>query len=338
MRVSIIVLNEPNKGIAQIVADRYNAKIYVVKTSKERIGNIFFKIKNSSDIVIFITNVGIAVRAIAPYIESKWKDPGILVIDTEGKYVVSLLGGHWGLANKFTEDIAYLIGAHPVITTRSELLGRIPFDMVSRENNLVIENPHLTKYIASKFFEKRNIKLFSDLPIKFIPKNVSLSTLPEMIKKGWGVVISERNYSFLSRERFLLLRPKNISIGVGYRKFESPKRIKNAIDKALFILDVSPLSIASISTINHKAGDGILKEVGRMLDKSIRFIEKDDLLWIDKVFPGSSWVRESVGVGSVSLPSMIANYKGVKVLLESEKIDGIVISIGKIRKVIDFGK
>ncbi len=62
------------------------------------------------DALIFISSIGIAVRAIAPFIQSKDKDPAVIVIDSTGKYVISLLSGHLGGANELTEKIAKIIG------------------------------------------------------------------------------------------------------------------------------------------------------------------------------------------------------------------------------------
>ena len=50
----------------------------------------------SCDLLVFIMASGIAVRKIAPLVQSKASDPAVLVLDQQGKYVISLLSGHLG--------------------------------------------------------------------------------------------------------------------------------------------------------------------------------------------------------------------------------------------------
>ena len=78
-----------------------------------------------SELMIFIGACGIAVRTIAPYVCNKYSDPAVLVADECGKHVISLLSGHLGGGNAWTKLVADAIGADPVITTASDVNGRL---------------------------------------------------------------------------------------------------------------------------------------------------------------------------------------------------------------------
>ncbi len=67
--------------------------------------------------LIFITATGIAVRTLAPVIQSKQTDPPVLIIDQEGKFVIPLLSGHEGGANRWAKQISEILSAQLVITT-----------------------------------------------------------------------------------------------------------------------------------------------------------------------------------------------------------------------------
>ena len=78
--------------------------------------------------------LGIVVRMIAPYIEHKSKDPAVVVMDEVGHHVISLLSGHLGGANEWTQSISLAIDADPVITTATDVNGLpAPEDVYKRQ-------------------------------------------------------------------------------------------------------------------------------------------------------------------------------------------------------------
>ena len=50
------------------------------------------------------------MRKIAPLVQSKAFDPAVLVLDQQGKYVISLLSGHLGGANAAARRFAAYLG------------------------------------------------------------------------------------------------------------------------------------------------------------------------------------------------------------------------------------
>jgi cobalt-precorrin 5A hydrolase len=70
--------------------------------------------------IVYIMPTGVVVRAIAPLIASKLKDPAVVVCDVGGRWAVSLLSGHEGGANDLAIEVGNALDAEPVITTTSE--------------------------------------------------------------------------------------------------------------------------------------------------------------------------------------------------------------------------
>lgn len=75
---------------------------------------------NRYDSLVFIMALGIVIREISPYINSKNEDPAVITIDESANFCISTLGGHEAGANNLAKIIAQITGAEPVITTASE--------------------------------------------------------------------------------------------------------------------------------------------------------------------------------------------------------------------------
>jgi len=101
---------------------------------------VFADLFNDFDAIIAVMAVGIVVRCTAPLITNKKTDPAVVVVDDLGKYAISLLSGHIRGANRLTNMIAGEIGAMPVITTATELLGKKSVEDIAEEYDLVIMN------------------------------------------------------------------------------------------------------------------------------------------------------------------------------------------------------
>ncbi|MDA8445114.1 cobalamin biosynthesis central domain-containing protein [Paracidovorax valerianellae] len=95
------------------------------------------------DQLVFFVSLGAVVRLIAPVLKSKDEDPGVTVVDDAGQFVIPVLSGHVGGANEWSERIAALIGATPVLTTASDVGKTIPVDILGRHLGWRVEAPKI---------------------------------------------------------------------------------------------------------------------------------------------------------------------------------------------------
>lgn len=95
---------------------------------------------------------GIVVRDIAPLIQDKWKDPAVVVVDSNLNFAISLLGGHHG-ANELARRISE-IGAIPVITTATEVHNRNSVEGIAKTLGCNIVNKDSTRQVNCSLLEQ----------------------------------------------------------------------------------------------------------------------------------------------------------------------------------------
>ncbi len=115
--VAIAIFSLTNNG--QILAERLqillpDAEHYHKPSNFQRTAQQVF---NAGKQCLFICATGIVIRTLAPVLQDKYSDPGVIVIDDLGQYVIPLLSSHEGGAGVLAESIAKHLGAHNVITS-----------------------------------------------------------------------------------------------------------------------------------------------------------------------------------------------------------------------------
>lgn len=115
-----------------------------------------------ADALFFFSAAGIAVRCIAPFVCDKYSDPAVLVIDENARFVISLLSGHAGGANRLCLLAAQVLGAQPVITTATDGRGLFAIDVFAAQNSLQIHDRTKAKMISARLLAGEMIAVCVD--------------------------------------------------------------------------------------------------------------------------------------------------------------------------------
>ncbi|GAB7140719.1 hypothetical protein RsTz2092_06710 [Deferribacterales bacterium RsTz2092] len=130
--IAIFSVSENGARLARLLAARLNtnklnAHAYILAkycssgdNSFESLSDITARLFGKSKALIFIMAHGIAARAVAPHLKSKYSDPAVVVLDDAARFVISSVSGHEGGANELAFIVSNITGATPVITTATE--------------------------------------------------------------------------------------------------------------------------------------------------------------------------------------------------------------------------
>jgi len=256
---------------------------------------------------VCVMAAGIVVRSIAPVIRHKCMDPAVVVVDEGGRYAVSLLSGHIGGANRLARTVAAAIGAEPVITTATDANGVPAIDTLAAEMGLGIETPGAIKHVHMAFLRDEPVDCYD--PMNLICAKLAGRAFPVSDPFGsrtpTGAAHCTRVGIFVSDtlapagERILVLRPKTLVAGVGCNRNTPMPEIKSFLFDVLCRFRFSPASLAALASIQVKADEAGLVELGRELALPLVFFEKDELAAVEGVQTPSRTVEKHVGVKSV---------------------------------------
>jgi precorrin-4 C11-methyltransferase len=287
--------------------------------------------------IICIMAAGIAVRMVAPYLKSKWEDPAVVVMDDQGKNIISLLSGHWGGANELTRDLAQLLGGHRVITTASDTRGLPALDVMIKE-------------LGADDFSKQKLKkiqaaMIAGQPVGFYPRE--LSSLPEMqhhdnlyfyntVEKllasncsaGLGFAHDKQSSAKL-KPRFLIVHLKDVVIGIGCNKGIAVREIKDAISTVLRKLDMPAAAICALCTIAAKSGEKGLVEYAAAQGIPLKFYNPAELNSVKIISRKSIHAQRAFGVQGVAEPSAILGSQGGQLLLKKVKLRNITLAVAR---------
>lgn len=339
MRAAVISFTEKGRILSQKIADflneTYTAERFCFHSHTDENAQSFddvyalaAKLFNACDALVFVCASGIAVRAIAPHIRSKANDPAVIVIDDCGKFVIPLLSGHIGGANRFAQLIAENIGAVPVITTATDVGGRFSPDSFAKANGLVITDLDASKKIASAVLDGEKIGLLSEYPCENIPPEISLD---KACKIGIYIGTDDAKKPF---ETTLFLPPKNIVVGIGCKRGTSCEMIEAHVTACFEAARISEERLCAAATIDIKSDEKGLLEFCRKRKIRLLTYSAEELMSVNGSFESSDFVLKTTGTDNVCERSIVCS--GADPILPKTAGNGITAALGELPVSINF--
>ena len=280
--------------------------------------------KECEGIVLFLAT-GATVRLVAPLLEDKRRDPGVVCVDDAGRFAVALCGGHEGGANALAERVADTLGAAAVVTTASDSLGVPALDSLGERLGFRIEEGSDLAAVGAALVSGETVRLVSERrwPLGPLPEN-AVPAVPED-SEGPSIVISDELLEF-SRPS-VVYRPPSLVVGVGCSRGARAWEILDLLDSALREANLSRMSVAALASIDVKSDEAGLLEAAGTVGVPPRFYSAEELAAVEVPNPSPA-VARAVGTPSVGEAAVLAS--GAELLLEKRKSKNATVAIGRL--------
>lgn len=277
------------------------------------------------DALVFLMATGIVVRSIAPLIRSKLADPAVVVMDEKAKHVISLLSGHVGGANALTRQLAAALGSDPVITTATDVEGKVAPDAIAGRLGLVPEPHGAILAVNRAVLEGAQLRFIIDdaLPLADFYQEQLAALGYEVFFRGEGILPKEgetrpivevvitrtpANFPAHQKRGGLFLRPERLIAGVGCRRGTPWEAIRAALRDACGRIGVPEGGISCLASTVVKRDEIGLLTIADVYGIPIHFFENEALAAVIKSYGlrESEFVKKTIGIGNVAESAALA--------------------------------
>lgn len=250
--------------------------------------------------------IGAVVRIISPLITDKENDPAVIVMDSMGKNIVPILGGHKAGAEEFAYQLSEALSGKCVFTGYSKTEEKISLDSFGtswgwkrsgKKNDwnfvmikLARESQILVSQTSGSFLWKSTEAAQNSI------KNIDCQNIPS------SSVCDIKICSETSPN--CCWHPATLWIGIGCERNTSESLVTRALDEALNESGFAKESIAGLATIDLKSDEIALKAIQSREALPIRFYSSKELSSVSIPNP-SKLVQEEVGTPSVAESSAL---------------------------------
>lgn len=213
--------------------------------------------------VVALCASGIVIRALAPLLDDKRREPAVLALAEDGSSVIPLLGGHHG-ANELARRIARITGGHAAITTASDLRFGAALD--DPPEGWVLANPDDMKPFAARLLAGESVRIEGHLPWLDLPTSANAA-----------LKVTATHESLSGSPSQLVYHPKALTLGVGGERGIDPEELVTLVEDTLARHKLAKSALASIASIDLKEDEAAIHMLARHLDLPLRVFTATEL-------------------------------------------------------------
>lgn len=245
------------------------------------------------DAIIAVMAAGIAVRNIAPLVSNKWQDPPVVVVDSGLNFAVPVLGGHHG-GNELAKKLEGL-GIVPVITTATEVTGKVSVENISKALGCRIINRDSTKKVNTAILEK-------DVEVLCV--------------SGPKILLVDDDVAVLKRS--------GLVVGIGTNRGVSEREVIEAVSGALSEIDAKIDDVKCFASAAIKENEKGIIDAAASFGKEVKFVPHE---LINSIKAPTDSKAKALGLNGVCEPAALALSEKKELLLRKRIYGNVTIAI-----------
>ena len=290
--------------------------------------------------LVCIMASGIVVRELAPLVRSKHSDPAVVVLDEQGEYAISLLGGHKGGANELARQVASSLGGTAVLTTASDVQGLPAMDLLGQEDGWVLRRQKSLTPLSAALVNGAHVGVLQEAGSESwwpqpCPANLirypTLANLQEASPAA-ALLITHRQVpkEFLQTvPDTVIYHPPCLTIGVGCNRGAAAREILAAVDRTLADARLAPQSVCCVATIRDKANEPGLVEACRSRGWPLHVFSRRQIQAAPEPPNPSTWAQRVLGVPGVAEPTAMLTAGNSHLVVEKRKFPNVTVAVAK---------
>ena len=220
--------------------------------------------------ILGVCAAGILIRALAPLLGDKRREPAVVAVAEDGSAVVPLLGGHRG-ANALAREVAHALGIAPAITTAGD--ARFALALDDPPPGWRLAEPERAKAFMARLLEGEPARLTVEAGDAAW---LGESSLPLSDAARLELLVTHRTAA-PAPDR-LVYHPPVLALGVGAEHGASPEALYDLAHAILAEAGLSPLAVACVVSLDLKAAEPAVHALAARLGVPARFFPAERLL------------------------------------------------------------
>lgn len=270
MATAVVCLNSAGLATARALAEALpGARLHgrttdaevVFEDTVDHLRGLF----ESGTAIVGVCAAGILIRVLAPRLADKRAEPPVIAVAVDGSAAVPLLGGHHG-ANDLARAVAEAMGGMAAITTAGDIALGLALDAPPPGWRLA--NPESAKPVMAALLAREPVCLAAEAG-----DSAWLTDSGAVFSDTATLAVTLTTRAANGGDSELVIHPAVLALGVGCERGVAPGELMALVNDTLAAHDLARQAVACVASLDLKADEPAVLDLGRELGVATRFFD-----------------------------------------------------------------